>query len=64
VKRRIWVKKVNIEGEQRADKEYYLSFTPQERLEMLQGLRERIYKLKNYENRKGLRRVYRIVKQV
>jgi len=45
------------------DKKYYLSFTPQKRLEMLQELRERIYKLKDYEDRKGLRRVYRIVKQ-
>ena len=57
MKIRVWIKKVNIESEQLADKKYYLSFTQQERLEMFQELRERIYKIKNYEGRKGLRRV-------
>lgn len=38
-----------------------LSMTPQERLDILQKLRDEYYTLKN-ENRKGFQRVYRIVK--
>jgi len=62
MKKNIWTKKVHFDDE-KVDKGYYSQFTPGERLEMLQELRERIYKLKDYEGRKGLRRVYRIVKQ-
>lgn len=39
-----------------------LSLTPEERLDILQRLREEYYILKN-ESRKGFQRVYRIIKQ-
>jgi hypothetical protein len=38
------------------------SMTPEERLDILQRLREEYYIFKN-ENRKGLQRVYRIIKR-
>jgi len=42
---------------------YYLNLTPEERLEIMQFLRETYFKLKGYgKDRKGLRRVLRIVK--
>lgn len=43
------------------DLEQELSLTPQERLDILQQLREEYYTFKN-ENRKEFQRVYRIVK--
>ena len=39
-----------------------ISMTPEERLDILQRLREEYYIFKN-ENRKGLQRVYRIIKR-
>ena len=39
-----------------------LSMTPEERLDILQRLREEYYRFKN-ENRKGLQRVYHIIKR-
>jgi len=39
-----------------------LSLTPEERLDILQRLREEYYIFKN-ESRKGFQRVYRIIKQ-
>jgi hypothetical protein len=39
-----------------------ISMTPEERLDILQWLREEYYIFKN-ENRKGLQRVYRIIKR-
>jgi hypothetical protein len=64
-KAKIWVKKTS--SFQEADKqnfEYYLSMTPQERLETVQFLRDQHYKLMaNHENRKRLRKIVRIVKQ-
>ncbi len=44
------------------DTEQNLSFTPEERLDILQRLRDEYYILKN-ERRKGFQRVYRIIKQ-
>lgn len=44
------------------DDRQYLSMTPEERLDILQRLRDEYYIFKN-ESRKGLQRVYRIVKQ-
>jgi len=42
---------------------YYLNFTPEERLEIMQFLREAYFKLKGYgKGREGLRRVFKIVK--
>ena len=40
----------------------YKSMTPEERLDILQRLREEYYIFKN-ESRKGFQRVYRIIKQ-
>ncbi len=39
-----------------------LAMTPDERLDIVQLLREEYYKFKN-ESRKGFQRVYRIIKQ-
>jgi hypothetical protein len=39
-----------------------ISMTPEERLDILQRLREEYYIFKN-ENRKGLQRVYRIIER-
>ncbi len=44
------------------DTEQNLSFTPEEKLDILQRLRDEYYFLKN-ERRKGFQRVYRIIKQ-
>jgi hypothetical protein len=44
------------------DAEQNLSLTPEERLDILQRLRDEYYILKN-ERRKGFQRVYRIIKQ-
>lgn len=44
------------------DLQQYRSMTPEQRLDILQYLREEYYKFKN-ENRKGFQRVYRIIKQ-
>ena len=43
------------------DLQQYRAMTPEERLDILQRLREEYYTFKN-ENRKGFQRVYRIVK--
>ena len=44
------------------DIEQWLSMTPEQRLDELQYLREIFYEWKN-ENRKGLQRVYKIIKR-
>jgi hypothetical protein len=44
------------------DEKYYSSLTSQERLSIVQELREEELKRKN-EDRKGLRRVLRLIKQ-
>ncbi len=44
------------------DAQQYLSMTSEERLDILQRLRDEYYTFKN-ESRKGFQRVYRIVKQ-
>jgi predicted Fe-S protein YdhL (DUF1289 family) len=49
------------EAEERDIREYK-SMTPEERLDILQRLREEYYIFKN-ESRKGFQRVYRIIKQ-
>ena len=67
MKHKIWVKKSNsFEEAQEFDDSYYLSLTPVERLETVQFLREKHWKLKkdvNHESGKGLRRVLKIIKQ-
>ena len=44
------------------DLEQAMSMTPEERLDIVQYLRERYYKIRN-EDRKGLQRVYKIIKR-
>lgn len=44
------------------DAQQYLAMTPEERLDILQRLRDEYYIFTN-ESRKGLQRVYRIIKQ-
>jgi hypothetical protein len=53
---------VSLEEAERLDIESQRNTSPEERLDTLQVLRELYYELKN-EDRKGLQRVYRIVKQ-
>jgi hypothetical protein len=52
----------SFEEAEQWDIEQNLSMTPEERLDILQALREEYYILKN-ETRKGFQRVYRIVEQ-
>ncbi len=52
----------NFEEAETRDLEENLAMTPEERLDIVQLLREEYYKFKN-ENRKGFQRVYRIIKQ-
>ena len=52
----------NFEEAEEWDDRQYLSMTPEERLDILQRLRDEYYIFKN-ESRKGFQRVYRIVKQ-
>ena len=44
------------------DIEQAMSMTPEQRLDIVQYLRERFYIIKN-EDRKGLQRVYKIIKR-
>lgn len=61
---KIWVRKCkNFREANRYDIEYYLKMRPEERLEIVQMLREMRSKFTKNEDRKGLRRVVRIVKQ-
>lgn len=55
------IKIISFREAEKADKEYWKTKTPEERLDILQYLREEYYIFKN-ENRKGLQRVYRIIK--
>ncbi len=52
----------SFEEAEELDTQQYLSMTPEERLDILQRLRDEYYTFKN-ESRKGFQRVYRIVKQ-
>ena len=66
--KKIWVKRAKSfhEADQN-DLEYYLSMTPEERLDILQFLRETHFKntgIKKNAHRKGLQRSVRIIKQV
>jgi len=64
---KIWINKTNSHEEaQLYDEAYYLSMTPEERLETIQFLREEFSKLskgRRHEGRKRLRRVFTIIKQ-
>lgn len=65
--RKIWVNKADsFDLAKEYDDYYYLSMSPQERLETVQLLREIYFKInKGLENesRKGLRRIIKVVKQ-
>ncbi len=67
MKKKIWVKKISgLEQENKADLEYYLAMTPEERLDIVQLLRDVHVKFtgaRSYEDRKGLRRSIKIVER-
>ena len=65
MKKKIWVRKFNsFKEENKADIKYYSSKTPEERLSDIQFCREQFPKLRGTnENGKGLRRVFKIIKQ-
>lgn len=56
------IRKRSLREAEQADIEEWRSMTPAERLDLVQHLREIYYGFKN-ESRKGLQRVYRIIKQ-
>jgi len=59
--KKIWVNKTGSFKESgRFDEDYYLSMSGTERLETTQFLREIFIKIRN-ENRKGLRRIIKVV---
>lgn len=60
--RKMWYKKVSFSEAEESEREYYLSLSPEERLNILQELREMNEKF-GHEGRKGLRRVLRVVKR-
>ena len=55
-------RKVPIKGAEELDFQEMQSLTPEQRLDILQRLRDEYYIFKN-ENRKRFQRVYRIIKQ-
>lgn len=65
--KKIWVNKANsFKAAERFDNDYYLKMTSSERLETVQFLREEYFKIKKglrNEDRKRLRRVFRIIEQ-
>lgn len=64
--KKIWVNKVgSFKQAGRFERDYYRLMSPSERLETVQFLREsfKIKKGKRNEDRKGLRRVVRIIQQ-
>ncbi len=56
------IKVVNLADADRLDIEYWKTKTPEEKLDVLQHLREEYYTFKN-EDRKGFQRVYRVLEQ-
>ncbi len=67
MKQKIWVNKSSSFAEAREfDDSYYLSFTPKERVKIVQILREEYRKFikdRNNESGKRLRRVFKLIKQ-
>lgn len=67
MQQKIWLNKVkSFEQAKQFDDAYYLSMSPEERIETVQFLREeylKIGKRRGHENRKRLRRVLKIIKQ-
>ena len=66
--KKIWANKAgSFRSAERFDEEYYLSMSRSERLEIMQFLRERYFKIKRGrkgEGRKGLRRSIKVVQQI
>ncbi|MFH0924484.1 MAG: hypothetical protein V1872_02440 [bacterium] len=65
---KIWIRKAKSYKEvEEFDREYYLKMDAKERLEIVQALREMHFKMKKNspkdEDREGLRRVIKVVKQ-
>ena len=60
--RKIWFKKLKLSEAEKSERDYYSSLTAEEKLQVVQELREMIGKF-GYESRKGLRRVLRVIKQ-
>ena len=56
------VNKLTMSEAEKADLEDWKLMTPEQRLDLVQHLRDLYYEFKN-ESRKGFQRVYRIVKQ-
>lgn len=56
------VRIVSFREAEELDIQYWKKASKEEKLDTLQALREMVYDLKN-ENRKGLQRVHRIIKQ-
>lgn len=67
MQKKIWVRKFRSPSEaENSDLEYYLNLTPEERLSIVQMLREEYYKFRRKRNnasRKRLSRVFKIIKQ-
>jgi len=67
MRKKIWVHKSDsFNKAEEFDHAYYFSMTPEERLDVVQFLRERSAKLKEgpkHENRKRLRRILRITER-
>jgi hypothetical protein len=62
--KKIWVKKANSFREaEELDRNYYFSLSADQRLDIMQFLREMHYKMRQGkgEDRKGLRRVIRVI---
>jgi len=55
-------KKVSLKEADKLDIEFWKSKTPEERLDVLQYLREIYYEFKN-EDRKRFQKVYKVIKQ-
>jgi len=62
MKRKVWTKMSTFSKSEVEDEKYYSSLTSQERLSIVQELREEELKRKN-EDGKGLRRVFKVIKQ-
>lgn len=60
--RAIWYRKLKLSEAEKAERDYYSSLTIEQKLDMMQELRETIEKFGN-ESRKRLRRVLKIIKQ-
>jgi hypothetical protein len=56
------VRKINLKNADQYDIDYWKSQGPEEKLDIVQALRETYYVFRN-ESRTGFQRIYRIIKQ-